>query len=144
MADGAGFAHYEFPTNQPVNYGDTTFPHYQFPTEEGDLLGVEAGSLIELASGEYNRAFESPERHMEAIGRSRQGSSFHHEVDQILERQDQQSVRAWQMGEAQKQAESRAAGWVPWELQSLGGGGAAAVESVGAAIMRTIDPETSD
>jgi len=137
MADGVGFAHYEFPSEQGRGYA--SLPHYE-------TFDLEAGGLVEQASAEIpaGRSYGS-NRLFEVLNQSQDvWKGFPVADEERVRREDLRYARDWKSREADRIAQESVESSVPWEFQSLTSGPAAGVESMGAAVMRLIDPETSD
>ena len=135
MDNGLGFANYEFPTHeqQPTSL----FAHYEVPTE--DLLG--GPSLIDLASAEVN--IGTQEGFSTFLGESIQGGGFHHQRDSRLQREESQYGQYELQQEAMKRSQAEGDVW-SFEAAAAGAGVSGAVESMGAAVLRAVDPAVSD
>jgi len=129
------FAHYEFPSHEQQPMG--LFAHYEVPSEE--LLGG-IPSLIDLASGE---AIVEGDDFLMKMRKAQGMYGVHLESQQLEERRDSQ-YRNWEMQqEALKRLPAEQDVW-SFEAASAGSGISGAVQSMGAAVMRAVDPAVSD
>tara|TARA_R110002020_G_scaffold85567_2_gene211099 strand:- start:1970 stop:8059 length:6090 start_codon:yes stop_codon:yes gene_type:complete len=130
-------------TNGPTQLGFHDDP-FEAQEEYREVLGQP--SLIDLV-GQEGPAAEGPafsNKFIEGLKETRQGWSGSQDRREIELRRDLEYTREYKQSEAARQALGRSESAVPWEFQSLTSGPAAAIEGLGAAIARTIDPEVSN